>query len=46
MHTFRGVATNSGFGGEGGRGGRFKSGLFLYYKYKLGIKETNVSSLS
>ena len=35
----RGIATNNG-GGEG----RFKSGPFLYRKYKFGIKGSNVSS--
>ena len=40
----RGAATNNGPGGRGGEG-RFKSGPFLYQKYKRGIKESNVSSL-
>ena len=37
----RGEATNSGLGGGGGR---FKSGPFLYRKYKRGIEESNLSS--
>ena len=32
------------WGMEGRKGGRFKSGYFLYHKYKRGIKEPNVSS--
>ena len=42
IHTFRSVAANSGLRGRGWS--RFKSGPFLYRKYKRGIKETNVSS--
>ena len=40
--SYRGVAANNGLGGKGL--GRFKSGPFLYRKYKRGIKESNVSS--
>ena len=36
--SIRGVAINRGL-----RGGRHKSGTFLYRKYKRGIKESNVS---
>ena len=36
----RGVATNSGLGREDGRGGRFKSGPFLYCKYERSKKES------
>ena len=36
----RGVAANNGLRGVG----RYKSGPFLYRKYKLGIKEPKVSS--
>ena len=46
MLVFRGVATNSGLGRWGGGGGRLKSGPFLYRKYQVAVKESNVSSSS